>query len=175
MPSFKTKVKIKFDDKGLKDIGKKLHKQKDMVVDVGHFDGKIHDEEAKRTIADTSLANQQGFTTGNGKEVPARPYMQIALESPAFMKEYEKVVMAIAKGNTTIAKELPKLGRLLRDIMMGVIQTSFNIAPNSPVTIALKGSDTPLIHTATLVNDIESRLSRDVGRRRDRGINKVAR
>ena len=187
MPSIKTTVKIKENFKGLNKMVKDLKKQKDSVAEVGHFDGKPHPFDTSGiTIAAISWLQQKGFDLPNGRKVPSRPYMEIALESPAFVKAWNKAVMKIAFKETrvskngkvrgvTISSELPKLAKLLRDIMMGVIQTSFGLDKNSDMTIALKGFDHPLIETGNLVNDIESRLSKEVGRRRDRGLNKVAR
>lgn len=186
MPSIRISLKITENLKGLKKLGKKLATQKDAVAEVGHFDGHPHPFDTNgETIAAISLMQQQGFRLPNGRKVPARPYMLIALESPAFVKAYNEAVMKIAFGETrvsktgkvrsvTISSELPKLARLLREVTMGVIQTSFGLTRNSDITIARKGFDHPLVETGNLVNDIEFKLSKDVGRRRDRGLNKVA-
>tara|TARA_R110000803_G_scaffold13482_1_gene37867 strand:- start:15804 stop:16352 length:549 start_codon:yes stop_codon:yes gene_type:complete len=182
MPSIRFSIKTKENLKGLRHLGERLKKQKDMVAEVGHFGGKAHPfDTGGATIAGISLINQQG-----NSKIPARPYMVLALESPVFKKAWEKAVYGIAFGETTVGKsgqvrgvtissELPKLGRILRDIMMGIIQTNPWMKGNSAATIAKKGFDHPLIETANLVNDLESRISKDVGRRRDRGLNKVAR
>lgn len=186
MPSIRVSVKIKENLKGLKRLGKKLHEQKDMLAEVGHFDGHPHPfDTGGETIAGISLMQQQGFRLPNGSRVPARPYMLIALESPAFIKAYNNTVMKVAFGeakvsktgrvkNVTIKSELPKLAKLLKELTMGVIQTSLGLTRNSPITIATKGFDKPLVETGNLVNDIEFKLSKDVSRRRKRGLNTVA-
>lgn len=169
MPRFKMKVKVKSELKGLKELGRKLSKQKDMIAEVGHFDAKQHSSETEETIAGISLINQQGTD-----RIPSRPYMLMAITSPAYVKEHNRVVMRIAKGESTISKELPKLGRFLRDVMMGVIQVGGpGFESNSPETVARKGSSRPLIDTTTLVNDIESRLVKDVSRKKQKGLNKA--
>jgi len=165
LPSFKVNVKIKSDMKGLHKLRKTLGKQKSQIAEVGHFDNKQHYIGDEISIASISLLNQVGTS-----KIPPRPYMQVALESPVFIKAYNKAVMNIAKNRTTIAKELPKLGRLLRDIMMGVIQSNPWAKQNSLETVNRKGFNHPLIETATMVNDIEFRLVKDVGRKRTKGF-----
>ena len=116
MPSIRTSIKIKENLKGLKKLGKKLITQKDMVAEVGHFDGHPHPFDTNgETIAGISLMNQQGTSS-----IPARPYMEVALESPVFVKAWNEAVMKIAFKETTVGKtgkvrsvtiasELPKL------------------------------------------------------------------
>lgn len=171
MPSFKVKTKIKSDFKDFHKLTQKLLKQNGSIADVGHFDGKPHPFGKGETFAEISLINQQA-----NEHSPARPYMVKALESPVFVKEYNKAVMRIAEGKSTIAKELPKLATLLKEVMMGVIQVAGpGFARNSPETIERKGRDEPLIDTANLVNDIEIRLTKSVSIVNDVGIDKVAR
>nr|NIQ05155.1 hypothetical protein [Candidatus Korarchaeota archaeon] len=147
MPRIRPTVKIKSDLKGLTKLRNVVKKQASMVADVGHFGNKQHNED-NESIAEISLINQQGTS-----KIPARPYMLIALESPAFLKEYNKSVERVATGKSTITKELSNLSDALKQIMIGVIETSFNLVPNAPITIELKGSNRPLIDTGTLVSD----------------------
>lgn len=151
--------------KGLQKLKKTLGKQKSQIAEVGHFDNKQHFIGDEISIASVSLLNQLGTD-----KIPARPYMEVALKSPVFVKAYNNSVMRIAKNKSTIAKELPKLARLLRDIMMGVIQSNPWSKQNSPQTVERKGFNHPLIETATMVNDIEFRLIKDVGRKRTKGF-----
>lgn len=166
MPSFKTNVNLKMDTKGLALLRKRLVSQKSQIVEVGHFDGKQHYiSSTPITIAEISVINQLGT-----QKIPKRNYMRKAMESRAFVKRYNLAITKILVGKSTIAKELPKLGRYLRDIMMGVIQQNDWDVQNSAETIRNKGFNHPLIHTGTLVNDIEFRMINDVGRKRKKGF-----
>lgn len=169
MPSFRVSTKIKMDTKGLTKLGRRLNKQKSMVVEVGHFGGKQH-LDSEDTIASISLINQQG-----NRKIPARPYMLMAISSAAFVKEYNKSLKLITEGNSSIAVELPKLGQVLKEVTIGVLEVGGpGFPPNSPATIAAKEGDRPLIDTGTMVSDIRSRLVRDSGRKKQKGLNKVA-
>jgi len=165
MPRFKTTVKIKSDLKGLKNLSKRLQKDQSLLAEVGHFGAKPHPTRVGNTIAGVSLINQMGYTAENGRVVPARPYMTIALQSLAYLKRYEQAVERIAISKSTIAVELPKLGKFLEEIMAGVIVASLGLAKIAQATIDKKGFDHPLMETGTLVNDIQSRIVNDVSRR----------
>tara|TARA_R110000823_G_scaffold261418_10_gene382208 strand:- start:12934 stop:13446 length:513 start_codon:yes stop_codon:yes gene_type:complete len=169
MPSIRTTVKVKMDTKGFKKFSSAFKKQKDATVKVGHFGSKTHGE-GPETIAGVSLINQQG-----NSKIPARPYMEYALSNPEFLKAYKKALARIAVGKSTITKELPKLGEMLKEIMVRVIQLAGpGFQRNSAATIASKGVDTPLIETSELMADIESKLVRDTGNKRRTGLNTVA-
>lgn len=170
MPSFKITTKIKSDLKGLTKLKKSLSRQKDAIVEVGHFDGNPHPTGNGMTIADVSLINQQG-----NSRIPSRPYMLMAVSNPAYLKEHAKSGIRIAKGDSTIKTELRLLGKVLVDEMINVIRAGGpGFAPNSPTTVAAKGHSLPLIDSFALMKDIKSRAVTDPSRKKLKGLNKVA-
>ena len=154
-------VKTKYDMKGLNNFIKRYPKQTKSGR-VGHFGNVPHMFSRHLTYAALSYIQQKG--EGN---IPSRPYMKIALQSPAFVKKYNDIVKQIvedrAKDITTksIRLQIKELAIDLKKVMMGVIETSSGLARNAPSTIKLKGFDKPLVETGNLVNDIEYQLIQD--------------
>ena len=178
MPSVRVTAKVKSDMKGFNKLKAQFKNQHEAVARVGHFDSKKHTDQ-DMSIAEVSYINQ----TGDRK----RPYMTIAMQSPAFTKAYKSAQMRVAKGiithttkggkavNATISKEVKLLAVLLQDLMVGVIETGTGLKRNSAAWIATKGVDAPLMETLTLVDDITQRFMKDLGVNHTNGIETVER
>ena len=167
--SLRVTIDSKFDMKGLHNLVKKYPKTQ-KTARVGHFDGTPHMFSRHLSYADLSYIQQLG-TEQNGKQhIPPRPYMKIALSSPAFCKRYNEVVKEIvqsrASGRATkaISIQIRKLAIELMEITKGVIQTSFGLVENADSTIEMKGSSIPLIETGNMISDIEYKLINDTSR-----------
>ena len=94
------------------------------------------------------------------KNIPPRPVIQPALaqdETRKAMKQQMRQAMfdAIVKGDLKQAKnDYEKAGMIGRDACKNYITDGTHLTPNSPVTIARKGSSIPLIDTASMMNSI---------------------
>lgn len=88
---------------------------------------------------------------GWGGPIPERPFMRNTMRNN--QRKYMNAMRAAAKdillGTTSLATTLNKLGILAQGDIQSEI-TSLRSPPNSPVTIALKGSSNPLIDTGAM-------------------------
>ena len=99
------------------------------------------------SIIEVALKNNYGIG------VPRRAFMDLA--SVAMEDTYKEVIQetaeALSKGEATIKNVLDAAGLKAEDDIRDAIDDG-NWLPNSPVTIALKGSDHPLIDTTSMRN-----------------------
>ena len=119
---------------------------------------------------ETDVARENGLTNSqllylheNGvpsHNIPPRPVIKPALkqdEVKGKMKSLlrQGMVAAIVHGDLEKAEQCyEKAGMLGRDACKDYITSGDKLAPNSPITIARKGSSTPLIDTASMLNSI---------------------
>lgn len=156
------KSKVTLNTKNLSKLKKRLEAANNQIIQAGHFDNKPHTDTGQ-SIAEIGFLNHEGFTTGFAK-VPSRPYIEKALQGPNPTKSwYEKEVVKIAEklmtGDSNMSKEAKLLGRDLQNAIRSVIENpgAFGIEPNSPTTVALKGTNAPLQDTTTLLDDVTFR------------------
>lgn len=87
--------------------------------------------------------------------IPPRPFITIAMfkhkaEFVGWMRAQAKQIL---KGATTIDAALPKLGMMGQDAIQTTITSGVG-PPNSPMTIALKGSSKTLVDTGRMVQSV---------------------
>ncbi|MBT8412481.1 MAG: hypothetical protein KJP02_11890 [Octadecabacter sp.] len=88
---------------------------------------------------------------GWGGPVPARPFIRDTADEKraAWMRVADQAINAALRGTATLERGFTILGALVeRDIKQAFVSGGWT--PNSPVTVALKGSTTPLIDTGAL-------------------------
>lgn len=93
------------------------------------------------------------------RNIPARPFMEPALmetETKNRITEYySKAAQSAFNGDfSSVDGNLHKAGMVARNAIVAYIDDSSHFVPNSPVTIAKKGSDKPLIDTGSLRTSI---------------------
>ena len=115
-----------------------------MEVCVGFQAGEKSYEDGADVI-DVAVYNEFGTST-----IPARPFMKQSFENHQgeLKKICESVVAEVSNGGKT-QQALQKLGTYLRGLVQEEIVNG-DFVPNSPVTIALKGSSQPLIDTGLM-------------------------
>ena len=88
---------------------------------------------------------------GWGGPIPERPFMRNAMRDNRgkYMAAMKTSAAKIIRGETGMLTVLNKLGIAAQGDIQGEI-TSLTTPPNSPVTIALKGSSNPLIDTGEM-------------------------
>jgi len=88
---------------------------------------------------------------GWGGPIPERPFLTNALRDNqrVYIEAMTKAAKQILLGSTTMKSVVTKLGILAQGDIQKEI-TSLSSPPNSPVTIALKGSNNPLIDSGRL-------------------------
>lgn len=107
---------------------------------------------ASKSNIEKAIWNEFGTRGGGwGGPIPERPFMRNAMRNNR--KKYQDAMKTSAKkilmGETSLSTVLSKLGI----VAQGDIQTEITTLltpPNSPVTIALKGSSKPLIDTGAM-------------------------
>lgn len=88
---------------------------------------------------------------GWGGPIPERPFLENAIRSnkQKYIKGMKQGAKSVFLGSTTMAQIMSKLGILAQGDIQSEI-TNLSDPPNSPVTIALKGSSNPLVDNGNL-------------------------
>ena len=88
---------------------------------------------------------------GWGGPIPERPFMRNAVRNNKgkYRDSMATAARSILVGDASMGGTLSKLGIMAQGDIQGEI-TSLSSPPNSPVTIALKGSSNPLIDTGAM-------------------------
>lgn len=130
-------------DLGLQHFINQMRGKRRVLIEVGLHDG---DMNGNKSVAEYGMGNEFGT-----RNAPARPFM-----GPAFDENVSKIreqmdlqYQAVIRGTSTLYKAVGIIGQYhVRDIQNKI---SDNVPPpNSPVTIALKGSDRTLIDTGIM-------------------------
>lgn len=99
-----------------------------------------------------AIYNEFGTQGGGwGGPIPERPFMRTAIKENK--NKYSKYLKAAAKSILTAKDSLFSVLSGLGVISQGDIRksiTSFDTPPNSPVTIAIKGSNDPLVNVGLM-------------------------
>lgn len=105
-------------------------------------------------LVDIAIWNHYGTRGGGwGGPIPARPYLLQSIRNnrKKYIDALKTSASKLVRGTTDLTTVMNKLGALAADdVKMTITNGSF--APNSPVTIALKGSSKPLMDTGRLRN-----------------------
>jgi hypothetical protein len=109
------------------------------------------------TNAQLLYLHENGVPSHN---IPPRPVLKPAIAKAENSQRIAKLMRdgmkaAMVDGNLDAARQCyEKAGMLGRDACKNYIREGSNLAPNAPQTIARKGSSTPLIDTASMLNSI---------------------
>ena len=107
--------------------------------------------------AELLYLHEQGVPSHN---IPPRPVLRPAIGQADVKQKIEKLmkdaaVAALVQGNREKCSQcFEKAGMVGRDACKKYITDGGNLAPNSPYTIAKKGSSKPLIDTGSMLNSI---------------------
>lgn len=149
-------VKRKKDSRLKKILNNFLKRGPEEVV-VGFPMGKTSGSVIERAIFNEfgTRGSGKGFSThrggGFGGPIPERPFMRNAMRSnkSKYSQAMKKSAKKILMGETSLATTLEKLGALAASDIQDEIQ-ALKSPPNSPTTIAIKGSSNPLIDTGQM-------------------------
>lgn len=136
-------------DLGLKEIKAELKKLKSMSVKVGIVEGHNKTEDGVN-IAEYAAFNEEGT-----QHIPSRPFIRSWVDN--HQEQIDKVMTAafnsVVSGKRNAEDALKRIGEFAQSGIKDNIIVG-NFKPNSPKTIAKKGSSKPLIDTGTLRNSI---------------------
>jgi len=115
-------------------------------VKVGFPAGKASGGVIERAIWNNFGTRGGASGGGWGGPIPERPFMQNSMRanSGKYRDAMKTSAAKILRGETALSIVMNKLGILAQGDIRGEI-TSLASPPNSPVTVALKGSSNPLI------------------------------
>lgn len=125
---------------------KELEELKRMKTYVG-FQAGSHFEENGEDVVNVAYRNEFGT-----EKIPSRPFMAQTVDN--HLKEITDVVAKSAQRGQDAAGITRLIGEAIADLMRKEIENG-DFVPNSPYTIAKKGSDKPLIDTGTMMDSIE--------------------
>ena len=137
---------------------KSLHKQ---YTEIGYFNGETHPE-AEMSFA--SLAAIQEYGTGDG-HVPARyTFNMVAVDrNPKYDQPIRKIISRglrdISKNKNT-ADFLAEVGMFYQKELRGIMGDKSRLMENDPITIRLKGHDSPMIGGGDMKANVGYRTSK---------------
>lgn len=151
-------------DKGFNQIIQEMEKVGKSSVKIGFFagqrtrqetktnstNGKIRKKEAGKSLVQIAIENEYGT-----QRIPARPFMTTTYDenrtklNGIIGREYDKII----QGKSTVYKSLNALGLYYEGLVKQKIR-SIRTPPNSPYTIAQKGSSKPLIDFGQMISAV---------------------
>jgi hypothetical protein len=136
-------------DNGFNDIVSEIQKAQKSFVIVGFPEGTVthaqtkdkREKKAGQNMAEIAAANEYGTD-----KIPARPFMSTSYDEnlPTINRALEGEYNKIVQGKSTVKLSLSKMGEYMKGLIVKKIN-EIQSPPNSPRTIALKGSSKPLI------------------------------
>lgn len=134
---------------------KKITRNKDGYVDVGIIDAGTH-VDSDLTVASIGFIHEFGSIT-----VPERSFIRSTMKEnkKQIIKMQESFMRKIVFGEMTKEKALGLIGAFLAGKISEKI-VAIKTPPNTPETIAKKGSSNPLIDTGQLKNSITWSVNR---------------
>lgn len=156
------KVKVKKVGNKFEQLSRGIKDLNNESVQVGHFD-----EQGKHYSGLTypELMAVHNNPVAHGLDWPPRPVLDILahknrkLDSPQ-IKRILKKYSRLEPSEINNAMLLDEIGQFLREEEKKIFGSG-ELAPNSPVTVAQKGSNNPLIDTGDLRNKTAYRTSKD--------------
>lgn len=157
---------IKVNVKGLKHLAKALSKKYSIKVGIQGNKAQRKNGDTSKTNAEIGFINEFGKHTGD-TNIPARSFLRMPLT--LHLSDYLNKKKSFSKKAVEQASKEGKLLKLAKQVGIvaeEVIQDAFatrgfgNWKPNAPYTIALKGSDSPLIDTGELRRSITSKVTK---------------
>lgn len=111
---------------------------------------------------ESTFTDASGATRTRRTAVPARPFMRLYFDNhyEQLARFAENALTQAVLGRVTGQQAFTAIGVYNQDGIRKQIQRSEDYAPNAPATIAIKGSDKPLIDHAILLANISFEMRR---------------
>lgn len=157
-----SRAAVKDKDLGLEDILKEMQRAKDSYVIIGFPDGVVTKAQTKDSrkkkggisMAGIAAANEFGTDT-----IPARSFMRSSFDEnlPSIIRALRKEYDKISLGQSTVQKSLGLIGLYMQNLIKQKIR-AIHTPPNSPKTIAKKGSSKPLIDFGQMIGAVQYKV-----------------
>lgn len=142
---------LKVNDKKWRELKRRIPAIKGAAVTVGVQSDAGSDENGT-PLAAIAFWNEQGTAGGGwGGPIPERPFMRDTFDQQkgAWGRTADRAISAILMGRATPKRAFSVLGELAQsDIQTAIVSGGWT--PNSPVTVEMKGSSTPLIDSGAM-------------------------
>lgn len=151
------KVKIKKDTENWQKLRRNISQLSGAKVKTGWW-GKTHS--SGNPVAQIAKWGEEGHFTGGRGYSPPRPFITVGwVGALAALKAggVKDVITKVASGDSGASTALQTLSEASINIMKTQIK-EWNSPPNSPITIALKGFNDPLVETGELMDSVEGRV-----------------
>lgn len=154
-----TNVKLKIDNRQWQRMSRRLSNGGNKTVRVGWWGDK---HPSGPPVAQIAAWNEEGHINGGmfaGTVTPARPFIRTGFipQSKKILQTLYPDFHAIAMGTLTWSRLYNNLGVRYVQLMQQTI-FSWNSPANSPVTIALKGFNNPLVETGYMQSSVKYRI-----------------
>lgn len=145
--------KLEKDTSVWNSMKKNLNKGSNKELKVGWFESDVYGSENDNLpVAQVAKWNEEGSESN-----PTRPFIRVGFMAPIKKGMYDgyfiESIQRIAEGKSTFTQEYRKLGPIAKQDLQEVIE-GWTTPPNSPVTIALKGRDDPLVDTGKMHDSV---------------------
>lgn len=157
-------IRVKQKNKNaLKDIVRSY--DKDYVLRVGFpasKTGGVQYPDGERVV-DIAAQNEFGSSEQN---IPSRPFMALSKKdaTDVLRETFRKLTPKINREQETKLQAIETVGPFVADVFKNTI-TELTSPPNSPFTIAMKGSSNPLIDTGLMRQTLTYEVKEDKGER----------
>lgn len=157
-------MKIEVDKSVWNKMKQTLKKSENVSVNVGWFESSQYSDGLP--VAQVAKWNEEGHINGAGSAFPGsvtppRPFVRNDFMHPIYRGAYDSYfiesMQKIIEGKSTFAKEYSKIGKMAKEDLQEVI-LEFNSPANSPLTIALKGSDNVLVDSGKMYDSVEFKV-----------------
>lgn len=153
--AFKLTKDTKVWDKLKKDLSSKTG----MELRVGFFeDSRYGAENDNLQVAQVAQWNEEGSSTN-----PTRPFIRVGFMSPiksgAYEKYFKAAITRILDGTSSFENEYKILGPVaVKDMKQSI--ADWDSPPNSPITVADKGFNNPLIDSGTMYESVDFKVAK---------------
>lgn len=162
-------LKVVKNTKGWQELKKKMRDLDGIEARTGWFTGQNYGPENQNLpIAMVAMWNEEGHINGGmfaGTSTPSRPFIRSFFmslrKSSSFNSFVANELKLYLEGTMTSGGLALKLGKFVQEGLRETI-IKWEVPPNAPSTIALKGFDKPLVESGLMARSITVKVFREV-------------
>lgn len=157
--AIRTSVKLTFDEKPWQKMKGRIKRTTSKSVRVGWWRSYYPDG---TNVAQVAAWNEEGHINGGmfaGTYTPPRPFIRTIFlpEAAITVEKHARMMFAYFEGKMNISTFWQEMSKELQQKMQKAI-LEMKSPPNSPVTVAMKGFNDPLIETGNMYDSVKTML-----------------